>query len=102
MSGEPVTLEFIGRALADIQKEQRQIRADYETMLSLAVGQADWNRLFEKRLVQFDQRLLEQTDMLVGEMKARVGISQTQTLRRMDDLTERVEELETGKSRFTP
>ena len=102
MSGDAVNLEFIGRALADIQTEQRRIRADYETMLSLVVGQGDWNRLFEQRLSQFDQRLVEQTDMLVGEMKARIGISQTQAERRLDDLSERVDELETGKSRFTP
>lgn len=102
MSGDAVTLEYIGRLLADIQKEQRRIRTDYQTMLSLVVGQADWNRLFQQRLSQFDQRLVEQTDMLVGEMKARIGISQTHVERRMDDLTERVEELETGKSRFTP
>ena len=102
MSGEAVTLELIGRMLADIQKEQRRIRADYESMLSLVVGQSDWNRLFEQRLSQFDQRLVEQTDMLVGEMKARIGISQTQVGRRMDDLAERVDELETGKPRFTP
>ena len=52
MSGEPITLEFIGRTMS--------------------------------------------------EFKGRIGISQSMIGRRLDDPTERVEELETGRSRFTP
>ena len=102
MSDTPLTLEFIGRQLGNIQAELRHMRADAATLMTLVVAQSDWNRRFEQRLVQFEQRLVDQTDVLGAEFKGRIGISQSMVERRMDDLSERVEELETGKSRFTP
>ena len=95
MADDPLTLEFIGRQLGNIQVELRQMRTDIATLMTLVVSQSDWNR-------QFEQRLVDQTDMLVAEFKGRIGISQSMVERRMDDPHERVEELETGKSRFTP
>ena len=102
MSETPFSLEFIGRQLISIQSELRQVRTDMATVMTIVVAQSEWNRRFEQRLSQFEQRLVDQTDILVAEFKGRIGISQSMVERRMDDLSERVEELETGKSRFTP
>ena len=102
MSDDPVTLAFIGRTLGSMQADMRRMRADMDTLMTLVLGQNDWSRSFEHRLAQFEQRLVDQTDVLVAEFKGRIGISQSLVDRRLDDLSERVEELETGKSRFTP
>lgn len=109
MSDQAFTLEFIGRQVMAVQAEQRRMRSDFENLLHLVVSQNDWNRRFEARLSQFETRLaqfgarlIDQTGILVSGFKGRIGLSQSMIERRIDDLTERVEELETGKPRFSP
>ena len=99
MSGEPVTLEFIGRQLIDAQAERRAIFKELADLRSLVLLQVDQGRRTDRHIVE----LKDELELIIkAEVFGRIGIFESGVEKRLGELAERVEELETGKSRFTP
>ena len=103
MSGEPITLEFIGRNVAamqvELRGEMRAIRDEVGDIRRLILLTVD-------KLNRTDRHSIELKDelelMIKAEAMGRIDIFEGGVEKRIGELTERVEELETGKSRFTP
>ena len=74
MSDSPVTLEFIGRTMLAMQAGMREMRHELRDVRSLSLATVDQVRRVDRHVVEKQ----------VGELR------------------DRMEELETGKSRFAP
>ena len=57
MSGEPVTLEFIGRQLIEAQAERRAIFKELADLRSLVLLQVDQGRRTDRHVVELKDEL---------------------------------------------
>ncbi len=120
MSDEPITLEFIGRTMLAMQVEMREMRREM-TDLRQEMGEyrremRDFRRevgdvrsltlLTVDQVRRTDRHVVELRDelelIIKAEVMGRIGIFESGVEKQMGELRDRVEELETGKSRFTP
>ncbi len=106
--GGEVTLEFLGRILREVQVEQREQRTELRDMRSelrdvhseqrdirsLLLAQVEHSRRAEQRIAELRDDL---ELMLKSELMGRLGHFETQIKRRLDELTERMGALETGR-----
>ena len=99
MSDSPFTLDFIGRTMLAIQAEMRDIRQENRDMRSLLLATVDQVRRVDRHVIE----LKDELELIVKtEIMGRIGIFEGGVEKQVSELRDRVEELETGKSRFTP
>ncbi len=99
MSDEPITLEFIGRTMLAMQAEMREMRREVADLRSLVLLTVDQVRRTDRHVVE----LRDELELIIkAEVMGRIGIFESGVEKQVGELRNRVEELETGKSRFTP
>ena len=59
MSGDPVTLEFIGRLLADIQADHRALRREVGDIRSLILASVEQVRRLDRHVTELGDRVRE-------------------------------------------
>ena len=99
MSGEPVTLEFIGHNVLAMQAEMRGLRREVGDIRSLILATGEQLRGTDCHLVELKDDI---ELMIKAEVMGRIGIFEGGVEKQLGELADRGEELETGKSRFTP
>ncbi len=99
MSDDPVTLEFIGRTMLAMQVEMRELRREVGDIRSLTLLTVDQVRRTDRHVTE----LKDELELIIkAEVMGRIGLFESGVEKQLSELRDRVEELETGKSRFTP
>ena len=106
MSDEPITLEFIGRTMVamqaemrEIRQEMREIRREIGDIRSLTLLTVDQVRRTDRHVVE----LRDELELIIkAEVMGRIGLVEAGVENQVSELRDRMDELETGKSRFTP
>jgi len=89
-----VTLDFLGRVLSEIQADQRQQRTDLSDIRSLVLAQIEYSRRVERRLSEVRDDL---EMMFKSEIMGRFSNFEMRLERRVDELLERVNTLESDR-----
>ena len=88
----PVTLELIGRMLRDAQTERREMKRDLDQMRPLLLALVDQNRRTEHQV----SALKDDLELMIrAELMGSLGHYRTQIERKLDDVTDRLDALET-------